>query len=567
MHKGKIHHAPQDISNAFNDYFSTIGQNLSNNFPENSDFRKYMKTNSSNTIYMNPIVIKEVSIEINKLKINKSSGPDGVPPKVSRYASEYTSPVLTHIFNLSIEQEVFPDLFKIAKVIVLYKKGNKCLPENYRPIISLLNIFDKIFERLIYRRLISFLNKYKMLFQFQFGFREGHSTILALTEIIDNIKHNIDNNEYAIGIFLDLCKVFDTVDHFILLEKFKYNGIRGNAHALISSYLTNRTQYCHVNGADSCINANNFGVPQGSVLGPLLFLIYINDIRHCIPEDHTRLFADDTGIFVTGKSIKYIIDLSLSILKKLGDWFRINRLTVSVPKCAYVIFHGKNKILPTYIPPLYLNGAEIQRVETFKYIGLVIDSTLSFAPHVNSVLNKLNKYFGIFSHIRNKIPPSLKRQIYYATIFPHINYALEIFGSCSAKLRNKIQVKQNQLMKVLTNRERLCPTNELHLHNRILKIEDVYKIKILTFVHDCVNKNTISLFHSYYEFQSQAHSFNTRNPHYLIQPRANTNMFNSSVKYMGAYLWNNTPIAQSNVRLSKATLKMKLTQSYRNNYL
>ena len=231
-----------------------------------------------------------------------------------------------------------------------------------------------------------------------------------------------------------------------------------------------------------------------------------------------------------------------------------------------MIFHGKNRTIPPNIKRIYLNGVEVKRVDTFKYIGLILDSKLTFAPHINSVCNKLNKFFGIFSHIKNKIPQHMKRQVYYSTIFPHINYGLEIIGSCSSKLINKIQRKQNQLMKVLTNRDMMFPTNELHLSNNILKIDDIYKVKILTFVHDCLNKKVIPLFQNYFQYQRDTHNYHTRNPYKLVQTKAKTNLCLSSVKSMGATLWNNSAIAQSNINSSKHLLKSKLMKCYVNSY-
>ncbi len=186
---------------------------------------------------------------------------------------------------------------------------------------------------MIYKRLINFLNKYNILFQFQFGFREGHSTTLALIDIVDKIKLNIDNKKYTIGVFLDLCKAFDTVDHTILLDKLHHYGVRGQSHALFKSYLSNRKQFTLVNNVRSEVCINPFGVPQGSVLGPLLFLIYINDIRHCIPEDSLRLFADDTGIFISGDNLLSVIRNTQNMINKLEYWFKSNCLTLSADKC------------------------------------------------------------------------------------------------------------------------------------------------------------------------------------------------------------------------------------------
>ena len=460
-----------------------------------------------------------------------------------------------------MQQGTYPDLLKISEVVALHKKGSKLTPENYRP-ISLLNIFDKLFERIIYKRLISFLNKHDMLFQFQFGFREGHSTILALIEIIDNIKKSIDNNEYTIGIFLDLCKAFDTVDHTILLKKLQFYGIRGVALSLLSSYLSNRKQYTVINNVISECRTVSYGVPQGSVLGPLLFLIFINDLKYCIPEKHSRLFADDTGIFVSGKSIIPTINSSQILLNNLEDWFRCNKLTVSVPKCAWMIFHGKNKQVPINIPSLYLNDTAINLVDTYKYIGMILDSKLNWAPHVNSICDKLNRYFGIFHYIRCKIPQHLARQVYFSTIFPHIHYGIELYGSCSMKIINRLQVKQNLLLKILSRRDRLYPTDQLHSDHKILKITDLYKVKLLSFVQCCLKEDTIALFHNYYKMQHSTHSHNTRHTMIITQPVTKTAIGHSAVRSIGASLWNNNADAKQNIGLSKSTFKKKITSTF-----
>ena len=236
----------KDISNAFNDHFVTVGKKLSDKVHGPSDYDKYMNINSIETIYLEPILQGEVIKEINFLKDNKSPGPDNIPAKIIKYSKETIAPCLRHIFNLSIQSGTYPDLLKMSKVIAIHKKKEKHNPDNYRP-ISLLDIINKIYEKLLYKRLINFLNKKKLLFEYQFGFRQYHSCSLALTEITDNIKHNIDKNGYTVGIFLDLCKAFDTVDHTILLGKLPYYGIRGQALSLIRSYLSNRHQYTVIN--------------------------------------------------------------------------------------------------------------------------------------------------------------------------------------------------------------------------------------------------------------------------------------------------------------------------------
>ena len=173
----------------------------------------------------------------------------------------------------------------------------------------------------------------------------------------------------------------------------------------------------------------------------MLFLLYVNDIENSISSDIPRLFADDTGLFLHGSNIYSILSLAQNVLNKLQAWFNSNKLTLSVPKCSYVIFKGIKKHLPPDIPNLYLNGLQIERLNCVKYIGVTLDSTLTWSQHVDTICNKLNQLFGVYSHLRHKIPNHFARQIYYSTIYPHINYCLEIFGSCSSSVMKKMQTK------------------------------------------------------------------------------------------------------------------------------
>ena len=449
VYNGNTYSDPIDISNAFNDHFVSIGKKITDKFDKPSDFRKYMNINCSDSIFLEPILEGEIVKEINFLKENKSPGPDNLSAKIIKLSKEKISPCLTHIFNLSIQSGIYPQQLKMSKVIAIYKKKEKSNPDNYRP-ISLLDIINKIYEKLLYKRFIKFLNEKKLIFKYQFGFRESHSTGLALTEITDNIKNSIDNNGYTVGIFLDLCKAFDTVDHSTLLSKLTYYGIRGQALQLIKSYLSDRTQYTVINGVKSEIKPVTCGVPQGSVLGPLLFLLYINDIGSCISTNIPRLFADDTGLFIHGTDISTVMTTAQNVLIKLQDWFYCNKLTLSIPKCSYIIFRGRKKDLPIDLPVLRLNGIAIEKVECVRYIGVMLDSFLSYKQHVDSICTKLSRLFGVFTHLRHKIPQTYARQIYYSTIFPHVNYCLEIYGSCVPKIMKTLQTKQNSLMKYLT---------------------------------------------------------------------------------------------------------------------
>lgn len=565
LHNEELITDRKGISSTFNNFFSNVGEELNQKFPRNTDFKKFLKYNSIHSIYLTPIIPNEIKLELEKLKINKSSGPDDLPVRMIKIVAVDILTPLSHIYNLSMQKGQYPDLLKISKVIALFKKGNKLLPHNYRP-ISLLDIFDKVYERLLHCRLVDFLNKTKAFFEFQFGFRDGHSTILALTDIIDNIKKNIDNNEYTIGIFLDLTKAFDTVDHEILLEKLKNYGIRGNAHSLLKSYLSNRFIYTVINGVKSEVKPINYGVPQGSVLGPLLFTLYINDIMFCIPKKHPRLFADDTGIFNSGKCLIKTINEAQRLINKLTEWFDLNKLTINVPKCAWMIFKGKRKKIPPNIPSIFLHNQEIPRVNQFKYIGLQLDPTLSWKPHIHDVCSKLNRFFGIFRYLRSKIPQNLKRQIYLSTASPLINYGIELYGSGTSKMLAKLQSKQNQLLKVLYNKDWLYGTNQLHNECKLIKVNHLYELRILSFVRKCLNKETIPLFQNYFSYQYDSHRYDTRNDLNLSLERSRTTIGASTIKSTGPKLWNSNLTAKNNLVFTIETFKHKLKDSYINTY-
>ena len=216
--------------------------------------------------------------------------------------------------------------------------------------------------------MINFLQKHALLYQYQFGFREKHSTTLALIEIIDGIKNDINNGDITIGTYLDLKKAFDTVNHPILLEKLDHYGIRGMALKFFESYLSNRNQYVCCNNTSSSITTIEYGVPQGSVLGPLLFIIYVNDIVNAVKDIKIRLFADDTALFIHGKDVKMIYNKMKDALIRLRDWFKSNRLTLHLDKTCYSIFHGPRKKIPRMYDNMSIDGHVIHREHKVKYL-------------------------------------------------------------------------------------------------------------------------------------------------------------------------------------------------------
>ena len=279
-----------------NSYFCNVGEKIHDRIPNVSGhFTNYLKNRINETFFLAPVTEREVDRELSKLNENKSSGPDELKPKLLKLCKNQFVKPLTILYNKSIEAGEYPSEFKLAKVVSLYKKKSRYLPSNYRP-ISLLNSFNKIFERLVYNQMIKFIDKHKILYINQYGFRKDHSTTLALIDVVDTIKNALNRNEYAIGIFLDLEKAFDTINHKILLTKLEHYGFRGHVNSFLKSYLTERRQYTRVNGANSSPQDIRYGVPQGSILGPLFFILFINDISAAMTNCAGKLFADDTAL-------------------------------------------------------------------------------------------------------------------------------------------------------------------------------------------------------------------------------------------------------------------------------
>ena len=285
---------------------------------------------------------EEVERELLKIDPSKSTGFDDLNPKVIHQIAPLIKYPLALIFNKSLSQGVVPKNLKCSLISPVYKSEDKSLVSNYRP-VSVLPCFSKILEKLMFKRLMSFIEKHKILYQDQYGFRKNHSTEMAIISLTQKVTEAIENKKITIGIFLDLSKAFDTVDHSILLDKLEYYGIRGITLKWFKSYLSDRKQIVKFYEYRSSMKTISCGVPQGSVLGPLLFLLYVNDIHRSSTLLSFILFADDTNIFNSHSDINTLITTTNEELKKVAEWLRANKLSLNIKKTQFIIFKAKNK--------------------------------------------------------------------------------------------------------------------------------------------------------------------------------------------------------------------------------
>ena len=263
----------------------------------------------------------------------------------------------------------------------------------------------------MYNRLISFINENKLLYDYQFGFQKGKSTYMAMVMLIDKISDDLDRGDCVIGVFLDFSKAFDTVDHKILLQKLKIYGMKNVPLQGFESYLSERTQYVTYNSVKSTREKVNCGVPQGSILVPLLFLLYINDLSSVSEYCYSVLFADDTNVFISGENIDVLCSRLNEELESIREWLCCNKLSLNVSKTHYMIFTPRNKIVHDI--DVKIQGVSVERVYATKFLGVIIDTKLTWKPHVEYICKKLSKCAGIIAKARRKLHRSSLITLYY----------------------------------------------------------------------------------------------------------------------------------------------------------
>ena len=377
------------------------------------------------SVFFRPVTAAEVCEIIAKLK-NTSSNIDELPVRIFKRIRNLLSKPISMLINTSISRGVFPQCLKNAKIIPIFKKGDTQNMSNYRP-IALLPTLSKIFERCIADRLTDFLYKSEAIYAQPYGFVKGRSTTNAFIEFTEYIYSCLNRREHCIGVFLDLTKAFDTVNHEVLLGKLERYGVRGLPLQWLASYLKDRQQCVSINGRCSSHRTVNVGIPQGSIMGPILFLLYMNDLPKISSDLLSILYADDTTLLASNSECSTLIQHINDELPKVRQWTIANRLSVYLDKTYAMMFTNRDRAIPTR-GNIYFNDTLVKFKTDEDFLGLIIDNQCKFTRHVDYVCKKISKTIGIIYKLKELVSQKILISLYYSLAYPYLLYANVVWG-------------------------------------------------------------------------------------------------------------------------------------------
>lgn len=531
---------PVEISNIFNEYFINVCDST-----DPVSIQKHQITdNNISTMFVGSVNPEKVYTVISGLRSSGSTGMDGISTEVLKKSAHVIQYPLASLINWSLECGVFPNIFKTAKVVPVFKGGDSKQIVNYRP-ISILSNISKILEKIVFDMIFQFLNKNSILHSAQHGFIQGKSTLTAIVSFMSKIYKCINDNNKCIGLFMDLSKAFDLVNHDLLLQKLQYYGLRGVIHDWLSSYLTNRKQIVVLDHATSYEQHIKSGVPQGSILGPLLFILFINDLACTIDSDNLVLYADDTSYIGAHGNPACVRSHVQSVLDKFLVWFHNNGLRLNPDKTVFINFTPKRKE-SDYCHLLRVDGRSIRQVDATKFLGLYIENNVSWLTHIDNLCLRLSQICYAIYRLVDITTADVIKNYYYACFESRIRYGIAYWGSSTASIRAfRLQKRAIRTMVGVSQR---CSCRDLFRQLGILPLPSLFIYEVLLLIRSMESELPRN---------RDFHSYPTREASNFAIPKHNRTTYENNPLYVGIKLYNklNLPCKNLNISLFKRKLK------------
>ena len=539
---------PTEMANEFNNFFVNIASKIKEPVTSSNHekLREFCEAKlPAETKFTIPKIQKEkVSKFLSNIDINKATGIDMIGPRLLKLAAPFIADEITFICNHSITNSVFPSKWKEAKVTPLHKNGPHEEVNNYRP-ISILPVLSKVLEKHVHESLSEFLHQHELLHQTQSGFRAQHSCETALINIVDLWLNAIDNGKMVGVVLVDFKKAFDLVDHEILKNKLEIYGIKDEALLWFNTYLTNRKQQVTVDNCKSDFQPISCGVPQGSILGPLLFLLFINDLPLYTGNVFTDLYADDTTLYDVQDSMEQIEDNLQTALNSLQIWCRQNGMILnsSKTKVMLVTSNQKRQRLPSDNLDLKFNNESLNMISNDKILGVFVDNNLSWSDHIKYLTKKISSSTWLLSKIKRFLSIDHRIQFYKSYIQPHIDFCNIVWGSSSESNKLKIYKLQKRACKIILDFN-VDDVNEAMKTLKIMSIYDRIFLRKAKFMFKVYNNITPTYISENFMLRNNANtSINLRSSSTgcFVPPKPRTEYFKNSMRYSGCLVWNGLP--------------------------
>ena len=538
IYDGIEHTGHKNVANVLNDHFSTLALKKRQDVHFKDDPLQFVPKVST-TFHFTVTTTEEVQKLIDKTPRNKATGLDTIPICILKDTLPVILKSFCHLVNLSLKEGIIPTEWKCAKITPLFKGGDPANPANYRP-ISVLPVASKILEKIVFKQAYSYLNNNNLLIKNQFGFRPKFSSEMALLNLTENINKAIDDGKVVAIVTLDLLKAFDMVPFDILIKKLKLFGFSENVIQWFVNYFTQRKQSTVVNGNKSEESEVNCGVPQGSILGPLLFIMYMNDLPQVIRNCKVSLYADDTCIYFASNDPGELEKAINDDLSAISDWLLHNKLMLNVKKCQYMIISSKRNCKKFANLNIKIENTSLEKVNKCKYLGVVIDSDLSWKPQVENVKSKVLRNFHVLRRARQFIDQSTALTLYNTMVQPHFEYCSTIWMKPNSSQIKRLQILQNRALRIVLKVDYHHNRKDLYQRLEVDCLNAKLKKDLVIIIYKILN----DLFPEFLSSQPilKLSNYNLRNISQKVQlPRPNSRFCKNSTIYLAAQLFNNLP--------------------------